>query len=439
MSDNVKINHLAIENVKRVKAVKLTPTANGLTIIGGKNRQGKTSVLDSIAWALGGAKYRPTEPHREGSTIPPKLRVELSNGLIVERKGKNSALYVTDPEGGKAGQQLLDSFVEQLALDLPKFMSSTEKEKGDTLLKVIGVGDKLEELEREEEKLYNIRLQLGREATKQEKHAEAMEFFEGVPEEPISATDAIERQQAIMERNAENRRKRDSLTDLKHTRREKASRVENLEARIRDLQEDLEAAKKDFDKINAQVLNIEPGVAELVDESTDELEEQISQIEEINAQVRANLDRKKAIEKAEELKKEYEDLTEKIEGIRQKKSDLLEGADLPLPGLKVEKGMLTYNGYAWDGMSGAEQLKVATAIVGKINPKCGFVLLDKLEAFDEDTLNDFGHWLEDRGLQAIATRVSTGRECQIIIEDGYALEQPPEALEEAPKWKAGTY
>ena len=58
---SMKINKLEIENVKRVKAVKIEPTANGLTIIGGKNNQGKTSVLDAIAWALGGDKSCPSQ------------------------------------------------------------------------------------------------------------------------------------------------------------------------------------------------------------------------------------------------------------------------------------------------------------------------------------------------------------------------------------------
>jgi len=57
-----------------------------------------------------------------------------------------------------------------------------------------------------------------------------------------------------------------------------------------------------------------------------------------------------------------------------------------------------------------------------LNPECGFVLLDRLEQMDMDTLRGFGTWLESEGLQAIATRVSTGEECQIIIEDGEAVE-----------------
>lgn len=118
--------------------------------------------------------------------------------------------------------------------------------------------------------------------------------------------------------------------------------------------------------------------------------------------------------------------------------DLLNHADLPLPGLSVEDGELTYNGNKWDGMSGSDQLKVSTAIVRKLNPKCGFVLLDKLEQMDLDTLNDFGQWLENEGLQAIATRVSTGDECSIIIEDGM-VKQVQEEVKEQPKWKAGEF
>ena len=118
----MKINKLEIENVKRVKAVRIRPSENGLTIIGGDNEQGKTSVLDAIAYALGGEKYRPTNLKREGSVVPGTIKIIMDNGLIVERKGKNAALKVTDPTGKAAGQRLLDQFIEKLALDLPKFM-----------------------------------------------------------------------------------------------------------------------------------------------------------------------------------------------------------------------------------------------------------------------------------------------------------------------------
>ena len=47
---SMKINKLEIENVKRIRAVKLEPTANGLTIIGGKNNQeiGRASCRERV-------------------------------------------------------------------------------------------------------------------------------------------------------------------------------------------------------------------------------------------------------------------------------------------------------------------------------------------------------------------------------------------------------
>ena len=77
----MKINSLELENVKRIKAVRLEPTKNGLTIIGGKNGQGKTSVLDAIAWGLGGDRFKPSVPAREGALVPPAIHIELDNGI----------------------------------------------------------------------------------------------------------------------------------------------------------------------------------------------------------------------------------------------------------------------------------------------------------------------------------------------------------------------
>ncbi len=123
---------------------------------------------------------------------------------------------------------------------------------------------------------------------------------------------------------------------------------------------------------------------------------------------------------------------------------LLNGADLPLRGLSVEDGALTYKGKHWRDMSGSDQLRVAAAIVRRLNPDCGFVLLDKLEQMDMTTLQEFSAWLEAEGLQAIATRVSTGSECQIIIEDGMVkdtdITPPPVTEKPQPKsWTKGAF
>ena len=151
------------------------------------------------------------------------------------------------------------------------------------------------------------------------------------------------------------------------------------------------------------------------------------------------MDKDKAEDDAKEYRDQYRVLTEEIDQTRKNKTSLLNSAELPLPELSVKEGELVYKGQQWDNMSGSDRLKVSTAIVRKLNPKCGFVLLDKLEQMDLQTLNEFGEWLKQEGLQAIATRVSTGGECSIIIEDGYVKGQEEEAVESKPSWKAGEF
>lgn len=440
----LKINKLEIENVKRIKAVKIEPTLNGLTVIGGKNRQGKTSVLDSISWALGGEKYRPSQAQRDGSVLPPNLHIVMNNGLVVERKGKNSDLKVIDPDGKKAGQQLLNEFVEQLAIDLPKFMESSSKDKANTLLQIIGVGDKLYELEKQEQEIYNKRLAIGQIADQKKKFAKEMTYYPDAPKEPISAGDLIKQQQDILARNGENQRKRESLSQLEYQKTQVMAQIAQTQKEIELLKNTLNGQTIKYNEILSDIETAQKSALDLQDESTEALEKNINDIDAVNRKVRANLDKDKAEEDALEYDNQYKAFTAQIDTIRQSKIDLLKGAPLPLPGLSVVDGELVYMGKKWDNMSGSDQLKVSTAIVRKLNPKCGFVLLDKLEQMDMDTLKEFGEWLEAEGLQAIATRVSTGDECSIIIEDGYVAgadtvpEITPEPTIET-TWKAGEF
>lgn len=429
----IKIASLTTENVKRVKSVHIEPSQNGLTIIGGNNNNGKTSILDSIAWALGGNKYRPSKAQREGSVVPPTINLKLSNGLIVERKGKNSDLKVTDPTGNKAGQNLLDSFVEELAINLPKFINSSDKEKANTLLEIIGVGQQLYELECQEKEKYNMRRSIGQIADQKEKFAKEQPFYPEAPKTLVSITDLITQQQDILAKNGENQRKRDMTDQLHRQATQLMAEIERQENTLANLKEQYQSVLRDYDV--AQKTS-----EQLQDESTEELEESIANIEAINIKVRANLDREKAEQDAAEYRTQYSSLTTEIESLRKQRMDLLQNADLPLEGLSVEDGELLYNGQRWDNMSGSQQLMVSTAIVRKLKPECGFVLIDKLEQMDMQTLNEFGAWLEQEGLQAIATRVSTGDECSIIIEDGYVKNS--ESAPAAPpttKWEAGKF
>lgn len=428
---SITINRLEIENVKRIKAVKIEPSATGLTVVGGNNNQGKTSVLDAIAWALGGNKYKPSQAQREGSQVPPTLKIVMSNGLIVERKGKNASLKVIDPNGQKGGQQLLDSFVEELAINLPKFMESTPKEKADTLLQIIGVGNQLAELELKEKEIYNNRHAIGVIADQKEKFAKEQEYYPEAPKELISIAELIQQQQDILAKNGENARKRQNLANYQ-------LQLDNQTTIVKILRQQLAEEEAKLDQLTQDVAIAQKDAIDLHDESTSEIEASIQEIDEINRKVRANMDKDKAEEDAKVIREQYNALSVEIEDVRKQKRDLLTNADLPLEGLSVEDGKLLYQGQEWDNMSGSQQLQVATAIVRKLKPECGFVLIDKLEQMDQITLQQFGAWLEQEGLQAIATRVSTGDECSIIIDDGYSIKnEQHQQVQAKPAWEGG--
>ena len=264
----IKINSLELENIKRIKAVRMQLAPDGLTIIGGDNNQGKTSVLDAVAWALGGDKYRPSIPQREGSVVPPELHVTLSNGLSVERKGKNSSLKVIDPAGRKGGQQLLNEFVSSFALDLPKFIAGSDKVKADSLLQIIGVKEQLAKLDLQISKAFNQRHDAGVILDQKKKYVAELQTYPNAPKERISVSELIKKQQAILAKNGENQKKREQVKALEAKKAE-------LDKEIIKLENELTTKRFECAGIVKDLGTARKTTEQLQDESTEQLETSI--------------------------------------------------------------------------------------------------------------------------------------------------------------------
>jgi len=424
----MKIISFELENVKRVALVRMAPKNSGLTVIGGKNAAGKTSVLDGIVYALGGEKYRPGNLQRTDGLAPARIRIELSGGIVVERRGKNAALKVTDSTGKRAGQALLNDFIEELALNLPKFLAMRDKDKAEVLLRTLGIGEKLRALDVREKAAYDKRHDFGVVVDQKKKFAAEMKEYADVPEVPVSAAEMIAESQAILGRNAVRAKKRETRATWERYKAEAEAEAGRLE---KALQEARNKARKATEEL--AVIDREPVTP---DESTAELEQRIADIDETNAKVRANLDKARAIADAEDYERRLAPLTDALEAVRKERRELLSGAKMPLADLTVGKNeqgrpVLLYRNQPWDCMSTMERYRVAAAIVRKLKPECGFVLLDGLEAFDTDQMAAFDAWLKAEDLQAICTRVGSS-DCSIVIEDGYAVEEGVEPAPEVP-------
>lgn len=414
----VSIASLELENVKRVRAVELQPNEKGLTVLGGRNGQGKTSVLDAIAYALGGERMRPDRVTREGSATPAKMRVELSNGIVCERKGNNSSLTVTDTTGMKGGQRLLDEFIGEFALNLPKFLNMSDREKADYLLKTLGIADQLAEADRKVAEANAERTEIGRRAKAARKMAEDSPFHEGVPGETLDVSALLDEQMFAHETNQAIEFKRREVEAKRAESERMAAEVERLARELADATERMAIASSRSETVTGELEGLEADLANMEPADEQAAAEAVREAEAVNEMVRQNTARVEMLADADRLDGEYRAAGERVAKAKEERLSLLDGADLPLDGLAVEEGVLRFNGSAWGDMSGSEQLRVATAIVRELKPECGFVLVDKLEQFDPQQLAEFGEWASGQGLQVIGTRVAVDDTCTVVIEDG---------------------
>ncbi len=135
----MRILRLQSENIKRLHAVDITPTGN-IVEVSGSNGQGKTSILDSIFWALSGSGAVQAEPIRRGAE---KATIKLDMGeLIVTRTFRRqegekftTSLKVENAEGAsfKSPQSMLDALLSGLTFDPLEFSRMKPKEQFDML------------------------------------------------------------------------------------------------------------------------------------------------------------------------------------------------------------------------------------------------------------------------------------------------------------------
>jgi len=320
MDSPVHITSFQAERFKRIQAVFLQPTPDGLTVIGGRNGSGKTSILDAITFALGGGKYKPSEiRHKsEGSDSLKSslIHIELSNGLIVERKGTSGKLTVTSKNGLKGGQMILDEFVEELALNLPKFLNSNNKQKADTLLKIIGLDEQLDTLNTQKKEIYAKRTDAGNDADRLEKELGGMEHFEDAPETETSSLDILNKIDTAQEANIER-------SSWKLDRERSVKKEARLLEEIAGMKEALVQIRDELSKTNDALSN-----SSEID--IDPLTHQLENLHTANEHVKAN--QRHETKRIESLvaRKNHDQLQLSIENVRDKRSKLLDGAKMPL-------------------------------------------------------------------------------------------------------------
>lgn len=401
----MKIIELQAANIKRLKAVDITPDGT-LQIIGGKNAQGKSSVLDAIWLALGGGKAAKETvlPIREGES---RASVTLDLGdLVVARSWtqKGTSLKVTSKDGAVYGspQKMLDELVGRLSFDPLEFTRLSAREQREALLGLVNLGIDLEELARQRNEIFAERSEVGRRG----KAIGDVTVDESLPVEEQSAgaiIQQIRKAEEVARHNAE----------IERHREEAANEIADIEMRIADWSRKLEEAKAGYLRVDAEYQCL-PMPADV-----SELESQLATVEETNAKIRANNRAREQVERKDDMRRDYELLTEKIKKLDERKKQALASATFPVEGLGFDDSGVTYRGVPFSQASSAEQIRVSVAMAMALNPKLRVLRIkdgslldaDAMEALREQVAeNDFQLWLE-----VVTTSTEGGA---VIIEDG---------------------
>jgi len=397
----MKIINLKAENIKKIKAIDITPKDNTI-VITGKNGQGKTSVLDSILFALGGkdALKNTPKPIREGEDHA-SVEIDLGEYKVVRtwNTSGTTRLEVLSPDGAKYGspQTLLDEIVGRIAFDPLAFANMKSEEQRVVLLDVLGLTNQVAKLQAEYRELYEERTIVGRELKTAEGYYNAITVAQDAPEAPV---DTVAVSNDLREAEGHNR----GLEMLEDT-------LKDVEADVKELKEQLAEAEK-------AVADAKLKLKGLKKIDTAPLQEKLASASAINLQYQQVQNKKEGGVKVEDRKKAQAELTEKMETIVSEKENLITTAKLPIDGLNIDAEGVTFNGIPFTQLSSAEQLKVSLAIAMAMNPKLRVMRIMDGSLLDSDNMKIVTEMAKADDYQVWIERVEDSGRVGILIENG---------------------
>lgn len=474
----LRIIALTAENVKRLTAVHIEPTGNVVQITG-RNRQGKTSVLDAIWWAIEGASHIQTSPIRKGAD---KARIRLDLGeLIVTRRfsrqedgGYTTSITVESPDGAvfKSPQKLLDDLVGELSFDPLAFAGMKAKDQFDALRKFVTEVD-IEQLDNQNRGDFSRRTDVNRELERERAAAAAIAVAEDAPAERIDESELTTKLQEAGDHNTDIERRTanrtahraqieayrqtaaNKLAEIDSEKARIAARLETAETDIRrqiaDLQakltliqeaavEEMEAARASLSEAAAQAtrdadeLQAQLNAAEDLPPATDTvaIAQQLNAARDSNKLLDAwEQDRARKLQHqnaADTLAQTSDELTATITARTQQKQGAIAKAHLPIDGLGFGDGFITLNGQPFEQASDAEQWEASIAIAAALNPRLRVIRVRQGALLDDDAMRRLEETAERLDFQVWIERVDGSGAVGFVLEDGHlkAAEQTAE-------------
>ena len=401
MPEGLKIVRLTAENLKRLRAVDITPDGNTV-VIAGRNGQGKTSVLDAIWFALGGGKAtaetaRPVRDGAEGATVTLDL-----GDFTVTRKwdaGGKSTLTVTSKDGAKYGspQAFLDEKLGALSFDPLAFSGKSDKEQLATLMQLVELPFDPEELAVDRQRVYEQRTDVNRRVKETRSQIGDRPRPSSIP--PIESVQDLVDELTTAETIASWHR--DTERDLRVARAGVAEEMRRLEEAQAALALATERAKE---------------LPPLPD--TEAVKARMNTLEESNAAAREATVLDGLYEALEAVEAEADTLTAELDRIDAWKAKELAAANMPIDGLGFDEDGVTYNGIPFRQCSAAERLRVSLAMAMALNPTIRVIRITDGSLLDRDNMALIEEMAAGQDFQVWVERVEEGSAVGFTIEDG---------------------
>jgi len=456
-----RIVELNVEAVKRITAAHINPDGS-LVIIGGRNAQGKSSVLDSIAYAIGGKRLLPAEPLQRGADKG-KVSVTLDDGVTITRTftpGGGGTLKIETADGmsPKGAQGWLDARIGALSFDPTAFLREKPQDQAATLRRLCGVDTTA--IDSKRKAVYDERTEIGRDGARAKGAAESALHHDDAPAEEVSievlmqrrreaggqhnahasavrAVEEMRRNAAGCERDAE-AIEAQSITALasakaaaEETRRRAEEMIRQAEEALQRAEVEAAAEAKRAKSLRAHAAAVETEAAN--EDKTaaklasalpdiDAIDAEIAGADLVNRKVRDNRDHARKVEAVEALRAQYEAKTAEIAALDAQRASMLQAAAFPVEGLGInDTGVVTYNDIPLDQASQAEQIRVSLGMGIAMSPELRIILIRDGSLLDADNLALIAELAEKADAQVWIERVGGADEGAIVIEDGQVV------------------
>jgi len=406
-TSGLRIISLEASNVKRLKAVKFKPDPL-VNVVAGDNGEGKTSLMDSILYALGGKKALCAKPVREGED---EAVITLEFGdFIVSRTIKDNGrdyLTVKTKDGKTYGspQTMLDKMMSQIAFDPAEWLRWSSMKKRDQLLAVAPLGISYDDNREQHKRKYDERRDVGRDVKRTKAAMDEMGDLEKLPEglRPLS--------EVMEDANRANQLTRDICAA--------DGEIGTLQFSVEELEGKLVAARSKLGELTASRSSMEEP------KGTAELQEEMDAVQRAQTLTAAHARKKQAHEDFDGYNATHERLSAELSDLDADLERALRQADMPVEGLSVSATDVLMNGLPLNQASQAEQLRVSLAIAAKVqtgdadNPKLRVVRILDGSLLDDKSMDLVREFAEENDCQVWIERIEK-EGATIIMEAGEA-------------------